>query len=286
MIMRALHVSAGIALVALLATAASAEGFRWRGGSGWGGGGMYDTKTVETIRGEVASVAETKADEDSGNGVHLMVKTDAGEISVHLGPVWYIERQDTEIAVGDDVEVTGSRVTYDGQPAILAAEVRMGDAVVMLRDGSGRPMWAAGRRAGAGLPASDPRTPLPLTAMMAAHQLQEMRDHLAAVQEIVAALAADDLAGVAKAARRIGYSDSMAQRCIHMGAAAPGFAGVALGFHRSADAIADAALRGDGKAATAALAATLSTCVGCHAAYRQEIVDEATWQSLTSGAAK
>jgi hypothetical protein len=132
----------------------------------------------------------------------------------------------------------------------------------------------------------DARTPLPLTAMMAEHQKRNMRDHLAAVHEIVAALAADDLPSAEKAARRIGYSDDMAQMCRHMGAGAPGFTDMALTFHRTADTIAAAAERGDRQAATAALAATLSTCVGCHAAYKQEVVDEATWRRLTDGSAR
>jgi cytochrome c556 len=132
----------------------------------------------------------------------------------------------------------------------------------------------------------DTRASLPLTAMMAAHQKANMRDHLAAVQEIVAALAANDMPAVEKAARRIGYSDSMAQMCRHMGAGAPGFTDLALSFHRTADTIAAAAERGDRQAATAALAATLSTCVGCHAAYKQEVVDEATWRRLTDGSAR
>jgi hypothetical protein len=132
----------------------------------------------------------------------------------------------------------------------------------------------------------DARTSLPLTAMMAAHQKANMRDHLAAVQDIVAALAADDMPVLAKAARRMGYSEGMAQMCRHMGAGAPRFTDLALSFHRTADAIAAAADRGDRQAATAALAATLNTCVGCHAAYKQEVVDEATWQRLTDGSAK
>jgi hypothetical protein len=128
----------------------------------------------------------------------------------------------------------------------------------------------------------DLRTPLPLTAMMAEHQKRNMRDHLAAVQEVVAALAVDDMAATQKAAHRIGYSDTMAQMCQHMAAAAPGFTDMALAFHRTADTIADAAQRGDRKAATTALAITLGACVGCHAAYRQQIVDDATWRQLTA----
>jgi Cytochrome C' len=128
----------------------------------------------------------------------------------------------------------------------------------------------------------DPRTALPLTAMMAEHQKRNMRDHLTAVQEIVAALAAEDMTAAERAARRMGYSDTMAQMCQHMGAAAPGFGDSAFTFHRTADTVAEAARHGDRKAVTAALAATLSTCVGCHATYRQEVVDEATWQRLAS----
>lgn len=128
----------------------------------------------------------------------------------------------------------------------------------------------------------DARIPLPLTATMAAHQKQNMRDHLAAIQEIVTALAADDLGAISKVAARIGYSDQMAQMCRHMGAGAAGFTDMALRFHRTADTIATAAQQGDRPAVTKAVAATLQTCVSCHAAYRQEVVDEASWQRLTA----
>lgn len=60
-----------------------------------------------------------------------------------------------------------------------------------------------------------------------------------------------------------------------------GFTETALAFHRTADTIADAAERRERPATTAALAATLSACVGCHATYKQQVVDEATWQRLT-----
>jgi len=127
----------------------------------------------------------------------------------------------------------------------------------------------------------DERTPLPLTAMMAEHQKRNMRDHLACVQEVVVELAANDMAAIERASRRIGYSDSMAQMCQHMGAGASGFTEKALAFHRSADTITAAAQRRDRTAVTAALATTLSACVGCHATYRQQVVDEAAWQRLT-----
>ena len=74
----------------------------------------------------------------------------------------------------------------------------------------------------------DSRRALPLPPMMANHQKQNMRDHLVAVQEIIAATVTADFAAVERAAGRIGYSEQMGQMCTHMGAAAPGFAEQAL----------------------------------------------------------
>lgn len=126
-----------------------AEGIGWRGGDGWGAGGhygrLYDAKTVETIAGEVTAV-EQMTPRDMGPGVHLTLKTDKETVSVHLGPAWYIERQETRLAAGDKVEIKGSRITFQDKPAVIAAEVHKGDEVLMLRDASGFPMWAGWRR--------------------------------------------------------------------------------------------------------------------------------------------
>ena len=128
----------------------------------------------------------------------------------------------------------------------------------------------------------DTRTPLPLLPMMAEHQKRNMRDHLVAVQEIVAALGSDDLPAVAKAAERIGYSEQMGQTCSHVGAGAPGFTEQALAFHRAADRIAAAAREGDRRRALAELGSTLRACTSCHATWKQQVVDEPTWRRLTS----
>jgi hypothetical protein len=128
----------------------------------------------------------------------------------------------------------------------------------------------------------DLRTPVPLLPMMAHHQKQNMRDHLLAVQEIVLALASDDFAAVERAAGRIGFTEQAGQMCTHMGAAASGFTEQGLAFHHTADRIAVAARERDRVRVLAELGATLETCTSCHSNWRQQVVDEATWQSLTS----
>jgi hypothetical protein len=130
----------------------------------------------------------------------------------------------------------------------------------------------------AALDALDPRTPVPLQPMMAWHQKQNMQEHLVAIQRITDGLAREDWDEIAEAAALIETSPQMQQMCQHMGAGAEGFTELALEFHRRADGIGEAAKSHDGRAVLRATSSTLQVCTGCHAAYRQDIVDAATWE--------
>jgi hypothetical protein len=106
----------------------------------------FDPATVTTVSGTVASVETVPPAKGMGGGVHLMLKTATETIAVHLGPSWYLDRQPTKVAAGDAIDVKGSRVTVQGQPVIIAAEVRKGSAVLTLRDAAGVPRWSGGPR--------------------------------------------------------------------------------------------------------------------------------------------
>jgi len=43
------------------------------------------------------------------------------------------------------VEVKGSRISIQGQPTIIACEVKKGNNVLKLRDDRGMPLWAGPR---------------------------------------------------------------------------------------------------------------------------------------------
>ncbi len=137
-------------LLAAESFAQPAKGMKWEGSGGWGigtqYGRLYNPKTVESINGEVVSVDTITPLQGMSSGVHLIVKTDKESISVHLGPAWYVQRQDIKIAPGDKVEITGSRITFQGKAAILAAEVKKGDEMLKLRDENGYPVWSGWRR--------------------------------------------------------------------------------------------------------------------------------------------
>jgi hypothetical protein len=78
-------------------------------------------------------------------GLHLTLKTEKETISVHLGPEWYLEKQDLKIEPKDRIEVKGSRITFNGKTAIIAREVKRGSDVLKLRDEAGFPVWAGWR---------------------------------------------------------------------------------------------------------------------------------------------
>ncbi|MBK8382546.1 MAG: DNA-binding protein [Ignavibacteria bacterium] len=117
--------------------------------NGWGPGSsynrMYDTKTVETISGSVISIDQILPDKNMSVGIHLLLNTVNGNVSIHLGPAWYIENQDIQIIKGDNVSVTGSKVTYNGDQVIIAKEVIKGDQLLKLRDENGYPLWSGWR---------------------------------------------------------------------------------------------------------------------------------------------
>jgi len=125
-------------------------GMKWQGSGNWGPntqyGRLYNPQTTETISGEVVSVGTITPIKGMSSGVHVMVKTDKETISVHLGPAWYIQRQDIKIALGDKVEITGSRISFQGKPAIIAAELKKGTEILKLRDENGFPVWSGWRR--------------------------------------------------------------------------------------------------------------------------------------------
>jgi len=128
-----------LAACALLGLAASvwAQG---PGGPGMGPGpGVYNPQTVTTVKGTVETLMKQRR--MSG----LVLKTDQGSLPVHVGPYLYLRQQGITFKVGDPLEVTGSQVTLQGKPAIIAREVKVDGKTLKLRDEQGLPLWRGGR---------------------------------------------------------------------------------------------------------------------------------------------
>jgi hypothetical protein len=100
----------------------------------------FDPATVTTVSGDVVAVHEFEGRRDEG--LHVELKTADAVLDVHLGPAAYLRRQHLEVAVGDTLEVTGSKVELRGKPALIAQSVKKGETTATLRDAQGIPGWA------------------------------------------------------------------------------------------------------------------------------------------------
>lgn len=110
-------------------------------------GRRFDREAIETFRGEVTERRFFTPMQGMARGILLRVRRDNGQMAdVHVGPAWYVNRQQGNVREGDQIEVTGSRIRGDTAPAYMAVEIRRGDSTMVLRDRSnGLPMWDAWR---------------------------------------------------------------------------------------------------------------------------------------------
>lgn len=107
----------------------------------------FNVNTVETIDGVVKDIIYKSSERNPEmTGVHLEVTTGEEEVPIHLGPAWYISQQEHSFSKGDSVTITGSRITFNDAPAIIAAKVQKGDMVLDLRNENGIPNWRGWRR--------------------------------------------------------------------------------------------------------------------------------------------
>ena len=171
-------------MVLCLALAGPALAQTGPGGMGTGrgmgmGAGMgprlYNPQTVTTVTGQVEKLEDLPSmGGGGGRGMQyrgVTLKTGQGSLMVHLGPAWYLDEKKFTVKVGDTVEATGSKVTLNNQPALIAREVKVNGAT--LNSGTTRdsrcgaawarvPAGARGRVRPAAKPGSGPRLPTPV----------------------------------------------------------------------------------------------------------------------------
>jgi hypothetical protein len=109
-------------------------------------GPRYDPKTEVTVKGTVEDVREISSKGGGQAGMHAVLKTPGGMFDVRLGPAEFWRRHGFELAKGDSIEVTGSKIKSGESEILIAREVRKGDKTVTLRDSSGVPVWSRGPR--------------------------------------------------------------------------------------------------------------------------------------------
>lgn len=105
----------------------------------------YDTATKVDIMVVVVDVKDVPVGRPL-NGLHLIVrpemsKSNSETTDVYLAPDDYLKDFGCHYAKGDRIQVQGSKVRFNGGPAVLAREVRLEETTVYLRDDNGVPYW-------------------------------------------------------------------------------------------------------------------------------------------------
>lgn len=113
---------------------------RWDNDSPYGR--LFDTKTMATVTGEVLEMKQIFMTDKKVQCTHLLLLTKNDTLNVHLGPMWYVDQQDLKIKVNDTLEITGSQVTYEGHPVLVASRIVRGKESMNFRNSDGYPFWS------------------------------------------------------------------------------------------------------------------------------------------------
>jgi hypothetical protein len=102
----------------------------------------YDPKTEAVFKGTVQEVTDRQCPVSGGMGSHVVLKLEDGTtIEVHLATTKFVKEYELVFNVGDQLEVTGSKVVLEGVETIFAREVKRGGDVYVFRDKDGKPVW-------------------------------------------------------------------------------------------------------------------------------------------------
>jgi hypothetical protein len=101
----------------------------------------YDIATETKFKGVVEEVKDRECPISGGMGSHFMIKVDGKLMEVHIAPTKFVKSYEVAFQKGDTVEITGTKVVFEGIDAILAREIKRGNDDFIFRDPQGKPIW-------------------------------------------------------------------------------------------------------------------------------------------------
>jgi hypothetical protein len=102
----------------------------------------YDPSTEGTFKGTLTEVRERQCPVSGGLGTHVVIKqADGSSLEAHLANAKFVKTYDLEFKVGDELEIKGSKVHFEGVDTIFAREVKRGNDTYVFRDKDGNPVW-------------------------------------------------------------------------------------------------------------------------------------------------
>ncbi|MCC6444075.1 MAG: hypothetical protein IT210_11560 [Armatimonadetes bacterium] len=122
----------------------------WSGGlGGWGPDSpwcrTWDASSIASFTGTIARLEKLVPVAGAMEGILILVETETAPEKIHIGPRWYLSEQKIKLMAGQTVSVTGARLEWQGQPVVMASELRLPGRTLKLRDQKGAPAWSGGR---------------------------------------------------------------------------------------------------------------------------------------------
>jgi len=103
------------------------------------GAALYNPANEVVVKGIVQEEQDFDCPVSEGEvGSHLMLKTSAGVLQVHLAPVRIMSSQKLSFAPGEQIEVVGSKIRLEGKNGVIAREITRGNETIIFRDGQGK----------------------------------------------------------------------------------------------------------------------------------------------------
>lgn len=102
----------------------------------------YNPATEVTLKGTIQEVNDHECPVSGGMGSHVILKiADDKTIEVHLAATKFVKTYELVLNKGDVIEVTGSKVQFEGAETIFAREIKVGNDTYLFRDKDGKPVW-------------------------------------------------------------------------------------------------------------------------------------------------
>jgi hypothetical protein len=102
---------------------------------------VYSTSNEGVLQGVVQDVQEFYCPISGDEGTHLLVKTADGNLQVHVAPTRFLRDKKLSFSKGDQIQVVGSRMIYNGHDTLIARTVTRGNETLAFREPNGKPMW-------------------------------------------------------------------------------------------------------------------------------------------------
>lgn len=128
-------------IVLIIALAAIVPVFAAQGSDNKEAVPKYDPSTEATFKGTVDEVRDRNCPVSRGMGSHILLKTGDTTIEVHIAPTKFVKDYEVVFEKGDQIEVIGSKVKFEGVDTIFAREIRRGNDTFVFRDKDGKPIW-------------------------------------------------------------------------------------------------------------------------------------------------